>query len=123
MNSDDSIQTASYTNSTLNNPTIDTSNELLCFEPSPTDVSQSIFQPITPPTLVVRCTSSLSHTDATSILSALSNHALDVPSPMTGHQLEPDLDDFNKSHQQIYITNNPLTIHQLPQSTLTSEST
>ena len=123
MNSDDSIQTVSHTNSTLNNPTIDTSNDFLCFEPSPTDISQSIFQPITPRTPVVGCTSSLSHTDAIPILSALSNHALDVPSPMNDHQLEPGLDDINKSHQQIYITNNPFTIHQLPQSTLTSEST
>ena len=123
MNSDDSIQTVSHTNSTLSNPTGDTSNELLCFEPSPTDVSQSIFQPITPPTPVVRCNSRLSHTVATPILSALYNHVLDVPSPMTDRQLEPDLDDFKKSHQQIYNTNNPLTIHQLPQSTLTSKST
>ena len=74
-------------------------DELLDSEPSPTNFSQSHFQPILSPTPVEPSLSLSSHTDGTPTLSSLSSNELGVPSLITDDQLEHSLDEF-VTHQQ-----------------------
>ena len=96
-------------------------DEFLDSEPSPTNFSQPVFQPITPTTPVENSISTSLLTDVNPILSPLWSNAPDVPSPIKDDQLELDLDNFIIHQQQIHNTTNSLTIHQLTHSASTSE--
>ena len=93
MDSEDSNQTVFNTISNFNSSEVETTDEFLDSEPSLTNFSQTPFQSVTPTTPGKNSTFASSLTDATYILSALSNNAPDVPSPITDDQLEHDLDD------------------------------
>ena len=81
---------------------METTDEIIDSEHSPTNFPQPLFQPITPPIPDEPYPSTSSYTDATSI--PLSSNEPDAPSPITGDQLEHDLDNFITNQQEIHDT-------------------
>ena len=88
--SDDSTQTVFNTVSIYNNSDIETPDDFIDSEPSPTIFSQTPFQPITPFIPDEPYLSPFSHTDSTPILSPLPGNEPDAPSPIADDQFEHD---------------------------------
>ena len=123
MDSDDSNQTVFNAISKFIKSEVETPDEILDSEPSPTDFSQPPLQLIIPTTTSVEFSLlPSSHTGAIPIFSSLSSKAPDATSQITDDQVEHNLDEFVIHLQQIHNTNNSLTIHQLNHSASISES-
>ena len=93
MDSDHLTQTVFNTVSNFNNSDVETSDEFLESEPSPSTCSQAPFQPLTshfPKKFPVLS----SYTDATPILFQISSDQPDPPSPITDFQLVHELENF-----------------------------
>ena len=89
---------------------IETPDEFIDSEPSHTNFSQPLFQPIIPPIPDEPYPSSSSHTnDTLPILSPLSSNEHVASSPTKDIQLEHNLDNFITNQQQIHDTNNSFT--------------
>ena len=121
MDSDNnSTNTVFHTISQFNNSDIEIPVEFADSEPNPTTFSLPHFQPLYTETPDEPSSAPSSYTDATPIYSPMTSDPPDHSSPVE-IELEKELDNFITLQQQLQHPNT-LTIHDLSQSMISSES-